>query len=607
MSRFEQGDDAPLSYVWRADQAAMELLSMQPGRTAADKAVRASVIAAALIEHDGQGRRISYSRNRNFYTEARYEGSPMSYATLVPFVDALDAAGHIHHFKAQQGAHLAPEERDRLQSAFWATEQMAETLRGSKLAHVGPTSPIILKDEDGHPLALPRTDRVHRLRRGVDEVNAGLAGIRLTVDPAADPANWRRSEYHLRARKLRADGSETWACTLPTPTPHVVRIFSRGSFDLHGRYYGWWQGLPKARRAELLINGAVLVEPDFHWLHPTLLYAMAGEALAHDPYTTGYWPRQAGKLAFNTYVNAPTPAEAIGGLLKKRHDKGDDGEPVWKYGYRQTARILDAIKAANPRIAHLFGSDAGVRLMAIDSTMAGKVMKACRKASTPCLPVHDSFMAPASKGAFVEGVMASVLDETLAAVKSNFSRTSIQTILHNAPLSPSGAAPSAEPVEPSLPEAAVSPAGSVEAFPVVDVATPLSLVPGPSPGPAGHLPGVGVEPPFPGGVGSSLGSVGAPLAEAKVTPSPEAVGASPGSVGLFRAFVGLPPLRGRRGAVAVALSSFRRPPPFPAFLATLRDEIRAEAAASRPAPRPASSPSGLASLARSLPPSAEAA
>lgn len=604
MSRFVQGDDTPLSYVWRADRAAMEMLGMQPGRTAADRAVQASVIAAALIEHDGQGRRISYSRNRNFYTEARYEGSPMSYDRLVPFVGALYVAGHIHHFKAEQGAHLAPEERDRLQSAFWATEQMAETLRGLKLAHVGPTSPIILKGLDDRPMALPRTDRVHRLRRGVDEVNAGLAGIRLTVDPAVDPANWARSDYHLRARKVRADGSETWACTLPTPKPFVVRIFSRGTFDLHGRYYGHWQGLPKARRTELLINGELIVEPDFHWLHPTLVYAMCGHTLAHDPYTTGYWPRPAGKLAFNTYLNAPTTSLAIGGLMKKRNEKGDDGEPVWRYGYRQTARILDAIKEANPHVAHMFGSDAGVRLMAIDSTMAGKVMKACRKAQVACLPVHDSFMVPASKGAFVEGVMASVLDETLAAVKSTSSGTSILSILHSAPLSLTGA-PLAEPGETFSPETGATLPGAVGA----SLAEPGEALP---PETGVTVPGSGedtlAEPgeAFPPGAGTTLpGTVGATLAEPGETFPPGAGTTLSGTVGAFRAVVPLPPSRGRLRAVAVALSPFRRPPPFPAFHAALRDELRAEApvAASGPVPRP----SGLASLARSLPPSAEAA
>ncbi|CAA2155751.1 hypothetical protein MBRA_01382 [Methylobacterium brachiatum] len=625
MSRFVQGDDAPLSYVWRADRAAMEMLGMQPGRTTADRAVRASVIAAAMIEHDGQGRRISYSRNRNFYAEARYEGSPMSYARLVTFVDALDVAGHIHHFKAEQGAHLAPDERDRLQSAFWATEQMAETLRGIKLAHVGPTSPIILNDLDDRPMALPRTDRVLRLRRGVDEVNAGLTGIRLTVDPAADPANWRRSDYHLRARKVRADGSETWACMLPTPTPFVVRIFSRGTFDLHGRYYGYWQQLPKARRSEMLINNELIVEPDFHWLHPTLLYAMCGHALAHDPYTTGYWPRPAGKLAFNTYVNAPTTASAIGGLMKKAKEKDDNGEPVWRYGYRQTARILDAIKEANPRVAHLFGSDAGVRLMAIDSNMAGAVMKACRRAFVPCLPVHDSFMVPASKGGFVEGVMASVLDETLAAVKSTSSGTSTRTVLQSAP-SLAGVPPEepveafkAEPVGSSLPVGRDASLGSVGASPAEPVVIPLPATWGAFLGPVGAFslePAARLSPEvmgvFPEPLGAflaepvvaflpelrepSLETSRSSLAAPVVSPSPEVRRPSSGTAGAplvetlgsFRPIVPLLPARGPSGPLSPHPG---RRPPFPAFLAALRS-----------VPSAAYRPSGLASLARSLPP-----
>ncbi len=64
---------------------------------------------------------------------------------------------------------------------------------------------------------------------------------------------------------------------------------------------------------------------------------------------------------------------------------------------------MRAVEKRNPVIRSFLGSDAGIDLMAIDSRMALDVVKGCAKLSIPVLPVHDSFVAPASQGSRVEG------------------------------------------------------------------------------------------------------------------------------------------------------------------------------------------------------------
>ena len=509
MTDYTRGADSALGYRWRADKTAIERLGLTPGRSLADRQVQASIIASLALHYDRPREagedlgRVSYSRSTDHYdVPERYRSTPYSRKRVCAAIDGLAEAGLIVNMKALPGAHLHRDEAKRLQSACYALPAMMDRLKGLKLVDLAPRCPVILRDVDGNLVDYAETERTRRIRRDVDDMNAFLESMLVTVDPKADPANWVRTEHHLRARKVRADGTETWATVVPGQAPSVVRIYSRSRFDLHGRYYGFWQGLPKARRGELLINGEVLVEPDFEWLHPQLLYAMAGEALAHDPYTTGYWPRAAGKLAFNTAVNAKTDAEAIGGLLKKRDEKGDDGEPVWRYGRRQTARILEDIKVANPAIAHLFGSDAGIRLMNVDSGMATRVMKECRKAGIQALPVHDSFMVPARHQGTVTAIMGEVLSSTLVGIKSKVSRTSIKTYRHN------DTSPLAEPRKPSLAEPGNLPAERVE--------TPLAE--------PGNLPAEPTREPLPGAVGPFLAEPGIPAAERKETPVAKPLG-----------------------------------------------------------------------------------
>jgi hypothetical protein len=46
-------------------------------------------------------------------------------------------------------------------------------------------------------------------------------------------------------------------------------------------------------------------------------------------------------------------------------------------------------------VSDLFFSDAGVRLMRIDSDIAMNTVTSCQIKGIPVLPVHDSFIAPA--------------------------------------------------------------------------------------------------------------------------------------------------------------------------------------------------------------------
>jgi hypothetical protein len=181
----------------------------------------------------------------------------------------------------------------------------------------------------------------------------------------------------------------------PTP-PALYRVFNRGSFSLGGRSYGWWQALPKAHRQALLINGEPAVEPDFRQMHPAILYALRGLRLDHDPYETGIFSRQEGKLAFNVALNAASLQGAIAALSNKND---------WVLSREETARLIHELKRRNPGIADALHADQGVRLMRLDSEIMMLVMRCCMKEKIAALPVHDSVLTPARHGLRVAAIM----------------------------------------------------------------------------------------------------------------------------------------------------------------------------------------------------------
>jgi hypothetical protein len=64
------------------------------------------------------------------------------------------------------------------------------------------------------------------------------------------------------------------------------RIFSRGRWDLNGRFYGgWWQRINSTLRRQIMIDNEPTIEVDFQGLHVAMLYAQSGKAMTQDPYS----------------------------------------------------------------------------------------------------------------------------------------------------------------------------------------------------------------------------------------------------------------------------------------------------------------------------------
>ncbi len=325
---------------------------------------------------------------------------------------------------------------------------------------------------------LPRTERVARMVKAMDAVNNGVRNIRLTVSPKASAEDWRFGPRQWAARKVCKNGEERWAYVLPTPHHYLVRILGRGRLDCHGRLYGWHLGLPRLRRRELLIDGLDTAEPDFEFLHPTLLYAFAGATLVGDPYITDVHDRDHNKLALNVGINAP--GGRVGAIHAiARHPKW---EREWGLSYEYAEEVYDEVARRNAPIART-----SPRTPASIS-WASTAACACRSCGVP----GRRYLGPAGprqlhRAQGPKGEVETIMDRTLHEVRVGISSGTTKASFGNAlqKLSPArSSAPASSLAREAKPKRVVAPS---EKRPDKSVSRPVQTVtaePAPEPIPA---------------------------------------------------------------------------------------------------------------------------
>ncbi len=369
----------------------------------------AAVAIALHNEAVGVGRWVSYSRRKEHYSmPRRYRSSLYTYAAIVGAADRLDAMALIDHAKAppgQRGWQSTMRARLELVSLVGAALESGLVLRK-------PPEPIILRNAKKIPIDYRDTRETTRMRREIEAQNEAIAGAQF-------------------------GGTNVVQFVAP-----LRRIFNE-KLSQGGRCYaegGGWQILSKAERLQLQIAGESVVEVDYSQFHPALAYAELGFAAPPDAYDVPGAGRPLVKIAFNIMLNgrsrhgarweiahAKEMAPLVLGLDCPEGVSAFEVEAA-RPGYLRAAMwaaqgIINALLAKHAPIASLFFTSVGLRLQRMDSDIAEGVMREMRRREIVVLPVHDSFLAPASKSAELEAVMIDVAAKFGAAVSCKRSST----------------------------------------------------------------------------------------------------------------------------------------------------------------------------------------
>ncbi len=418
--------DKPLAFHWKAlDQAWLEPLDLSPATSKGQEQARASILLEAyILGSEEPGRWVSYSRRRAFYAnQQRYNGTAYTYANVVSAIDSLASIGLLENRIPPPGLH-------GIQSTFRATMELMGIIDEPPTVEFKRLDSIRLKDDDKQLIDFAETRATTRIRKRTDRINDALESIDLDlVTPRAV-----RSQYAIHC------GGVAFYPAKKTQ----YRVFSRGSFNKHGRFYGGdWLKLKTKKedgygyddRNCLTIDGEVVLEVDFPCLHISMLYAMTGRLLVDDAYTIPGWPRKLCKTALNTIINAKTKkaaeravAEDIVELARKQKISG-------KGAYKKARKLIAALKEYHAPIAQYFSSDIGVTLMYHDSRIAERVLLELIDQGTIALPVHDSFIAKSSEKDALLSAMGTALEQFLedinfGALSSDTSMTSGRMVPH---------------------------------------------------------------------------------------------------------------------------------------------------------------------------------
>jgi hypothetical protein len=388
--------DLALSFQWRSDPGVIAALDLPPARNPRHEDARNAVLTEAKLAAE-RGRWISYSRRPAFYVGRNfYHGDSFRYAMVPGAVSDGVRANLLEEERARRGS------RGR-QSRFRATP-LLRTLLNRSTTRSQLHELIWLRD---HCRCLVRYDDnalTRRLRNEVAAINDQMSQIKVNVRPDV----------------LRAGSHWVFSDTYVVHTAaRGRRIFNRGSFALGGRLFGWWQGIPAADRAKLLLDGQPVLEPDYAQLHAQILYAAREIALTGDAYATAEFPREFGKKAFNIALNARNSGcvEAIASELCI--DRG------------AASKLLAAIRSKHRRVADAFCSDAGVRLMRIDSDIIVAAVKQCQSEGIAVLPVHDSLIVPAPRAERAAEIMIRAFSERFPLATGCEVRTKQDPVPHN--------------------------------------------------------------------------------------------------------------------------------------------------------------------------------
>ncbi len=329
-----------------------------------------AAIAMALLDARLYDQMLSYSRNWNYYA-ARACHQLLSGVKVVRAVDAMDRLGLLIHHKQVPGGR-------GWQSAMSGTAEFLESIDGMSdgLSLALPRYPIELRGEDGKPVVVPSCRQVGRMLDQLWELNEVIASTAI----------------------LSGDGRRLDAA--------LVRIFNK-EMSRGGRFYACgrsWQNIPSLERQFVTINGEATTELDFATLHAAMLYSEVGATPPDDSYVIEPWPRDLVKRSFLTLINAKTFQAALGAIANSREMLAFMGHDM-RGRLASAKNLISDIKGRHQPVSEFFHKDAGARLMRKDSDLAAAILKKLLAKGVVGLPVHDSFLVPASKSTQLEEVM----------------------------------------------------------------------------------------------------------------------------------------------------------------------------------------------------------
>jgi len=251
---------------------------------------------------------------------------------------------------------------------------------------------VILRDADGGELEYEDTAAILGMREELRAYNELLE--RTYIDLPSFDAPFIERDVTTGPR----EGQRIRVPFFPG-NKFVRRVFSRGDWNLNGRFYGgWWQQIGSELRKTIHINGVPTIERDFRAMHINILSLERGEALGGDPYdlTDGFLGNDIGRQAqrgyLKTLVLTAINASNDRAAYQAFRDSYPRGDPARRFRNSDLERLLAEFVGRTPQLEGALFNDEGIRLMNVDARIAEGVIRGALDLNLPVLCIHDSFI-----------------------------------------------------------------------------------------------------------------------------------------------------------------------------------------------------------------------
>ena len=321
-------------------------------------------------------RRCLLNLNKNYYA-SQYCPKDLGYDPMIQAFEGMVELGLIDFKKGYYNNETGEGEVTR----YWLRDELAEKLRAidsqpavhSKSDYSKDN--LILRNSQKVNIPFTHTDKTLEMAKSLKLINSCLE--RHWVDIKVKDSQMTELIKALGNR----ESEDRQFIDLSKRT--LIRRFSDGRFDRHGRFYGaFWQNIPRAYRDLITIDGKITNEYDYDTFHPTMVYKLSGKELgSEDPYSRilGEEYRQTAKKAFNAMLSSK------GSSRPPTWFRVDEVQMHWK-------DLVEKVLQAHQPIADTFFKNKGNELMFYDSQIAQNVMLHHVKADAVVLPIHDSFV-----------------------------------------------------------------------------------------------------------------------------------------------------------------------------------------------------------------------
>ena len=328
----------------------------------------------------------------NYTNKGRYSSS-LSYR---PFIDAYNGLKRHDFIKVVCGGFWDASRKRGRSSRITASNALKEKLnelfpnRHMFFSRDASEETIILRDKKiggRRPRSIDYKDRAltKKYRNNLRIINECLS--RNWYDLDLSDEGFAALYLEMSGRSLfREDRPSTIDFSART----LHRIFNNCSFKEGGRFFGgWWEGIPSKYRQYITINGKNTVEVDYKSMHPTILYILVGATLVGDAYKI---PELGESHAVNSDVGRDVVKELFQKLLNGKSFPRKPQDYDANYMGIGWGDLVRAVINRHSPIASYFRTGYGIKLMAIDSQVAEKVLLYYAGRGRPVLPVHDSFL-----------------------------------------------------------------------------------------------------------------------------------------------------------------------------------------------------------------------